>query len=79
MCGPSLPTKDGRRRKTYLIAILDDATRVIVHAEFYFEQHLRSLKDCLKQAAQPQRLPQASDAQARRAAPLLLRQRPDLP
>jgi hypothetical protein len=35
MCGPSLPTKDGRRRKTYLIAILDDATRVIVHAEFY--------------------------------------------
>ncbi len=50
MYGPSLPTKDGQRRKTYLIAILDDATRVIVHAQFYFEQHLRSLKDCLKQA-----------------------------
>jgi transposase InsO family protein len=50
MYGPSLPTEDGRRRKTYLIAILDDATRVVVHAEFYFEQHLRSLKDCLKQA-----------------------------
>jgi transposase InsO family protein len=50
MYGPSLPTKDGQRRKTYLIAILDDATRVVVHAEFYFEQHLRSLKDCLKQA-----------------------------
>jgi transposase InsO family protein len=50
MYGPSLPSKDGQRRKTYLIAILDDATRVIVHAEFYFEQHLRSLKDCLKQA-----------------------------
>jgi transposase InsO family protein len=50
MYGPALPTKDGQRRKTYLIAILDDATRVIVHAEFYFEQHLRSLKDCLKQA-----------------------------
>ena len=50
MYGPSLATKDGQRRKTYLIAILDDATRVIVHAEFYFEQHLRSLKDCLKQA-----------------------------
>lgn len=50
MYGPSLPTKDGQRRKTYLIAILDDATRVIVHAEFYFEQHLRSLKDCLKQS-----------------------------
>jgi transposase InsO family protein len=50
MYGPALPTKDGQRRKTYLIAILDDATRVVVHAEFYFEQHLRSLKDCLKQA-----------------------------
>jgi transposase InsO family protein len=50
MYGPSLPTKDGGRSKTYLIAILDDATRVVVHAEFYFEQHLRSLKDCLKQA-----------------------------
>jgi len=50
MYGPTLPSKDGQRRKTYLIAILDDATRVIVHAEFYFEQHLRSLKDCLKQA-----------------------------
>jgi hypothetical protein len=50
MYGPALPTKDGERRKTYLLAILDDATRVIVHAEFYFEQHLRTLKDCLKQA-----------------------------
>lgn len=50
MYGPSLPTDDGKRRKTYLIAILDDATRVVVHAQFYFEQHLRSLKDCLKQA-----------------------------
>lgn len=50
MYGPALPTSDGKRRKTYLIAILDDATRVIVHAQFYFEQHLRSLKDCLKQA-----------------------------
>lgn len=50
MYGPSLARKDGHRRKAYLIAILDDATRVIVHAQFYFEQHLRSLKDCLKQA-----------------------------
>lgn len=50
MYGPSLPTDDGKRRKAYLIAILDDATRVVVHAQFYFEQHLRSLKDCLKQA-----------------------------
>lgn len=57
MYGPSLPTKDGVRRKTFLIAILDDATRLIIHAEFYFEQHLRSLKDCLKQAMLKRGLP----------------------
>lgn len=50
MYGPSVPARDGTRRKTYLIALIDDATRVIPHAQFYFEQHLRSLKDCLKQA-----------------------------
>jgi len=57
MYGPALPTKDGGRRKTYLIGVLDDATRLIPHAQFYFEQHLRSLKDCLKQAFQKRGLP----------------------
>ena len=50
MFGPAIAEKDGTRRKTYLIAIIDDATRLIAHAQFYFEQHLRSLKDTLKQA-----------------------------
>ncbi|MFQ5493793.1 MAG: DDE-type integrase/transposase/recombinase [Phycisphaerae bacterium] len=50
MYGPALAVHQGIRRKTYLIALLDDATRLIPHAQFYFEQHLRSLKDCLKQA-----------------------------
>lgn len=50
MHGPSLCTTDGRRRKTYLIAILDDATRLVCHAEFYFAESLPNLKDCLKQA-----------------------------
>ena len=48
--GPSLPTPDGRRRKTYLYAVIDDATRVICHAQFYFAQDLESLKDVFKQA-----------------------------
>lgn len=52
MYGPSLPTADGRRQKVYLLAILDDASRLIVHAQFYFEQHLRAFKDCLKQGFQ---------------------------
>lgn len=50
MYGPALPVKEGVRKKTYLIAILDDATRLICHAQFYFEQHVNALKDCLKQA-----------------------------
>ena len=50
MYGPSLPAKDGSRRKTYFLAIIDDATRWSATPSFYYEQHLRSLKDCLKQA-----------------------------
>jgi transposase InsO family protein len=57
MYGPSLPTPFGGRRKTYLLGVLDDATRLIPHAQFYFEQHLRSLKDCLKQAFLKRGLP----------------------
>jgi transposase InsO family protein len=57
MYGPSIPSKDGKRRKTYLIAIIDDATRLIAHAQFYFEQHLRSLKDCMRQAFWKRGLP----------------------
>ena len=50
MYGPTIVTKDGKRKKTFLIAILDDATRLIAHAEFYFDDDLRSLRDCVKQA-----------------------------
>jgi putative transposase len=57
MYGPSLPAKNGSRRKTYLIAIIDDATRLIAHGQFYFEQHLRCFKDCLKQAFMKRGLP----------------------
>lgn len=48
--GPSLRLTDGRRGKTYLIAFIDDATRVILHGQFYYDEGLRSFKDCLKQA-----------------------------
>lgn len=57
MYGPALPLPSGKRQKTYLIAVFDDATRLVPHAEFYFEQHLRSLKDCLKQAFLKRGLP----------------------
>ena len=41
---------DGKNRKTYLIAIIDDHSRLITHAEFYLSEKLDSFKDCLKKA-----------------------------
>lgn len=57
MFGPTLAMPDGRRRKAYLYAVLDDATRLIPHAQFYFDQHLVCLKDTLKQAFLKRGLP----------------------
>lgn len=57
MYGPTIAQSDGSRRKTYLIAVLDDHSRLICHAQFYYEQHLTSLKDCLKQAFLKRGLP----------------------
>jgi putative transposase len=39
-----------RRVKTYLIAIIDDATRMVVHAEFYDSQKLPVLEDTFRKA-----------------------------
>ncbi len=55
--GPSLPTTDGRRRKAYLYAVIDDSTRLICHAQFYFAQDLESLKDTFRQAFLKRGLP----------------------
>jgi transposase InsO family protein len=57
MYGPTLPAPDGRRRQTYLFALIDDASRLILHAQFYFEQHLVCLRDLLKQAFLKRGLP----------------------
>lgn len=38
----------GRKIRTYLLAILDDATRMIVHAEFYDNQKLPILEDAFR-------------------------------
>jgi transposase InsO family protein len=49
---------DGTTKKTYLCAIIDDHSRLMVHAQFYFSENLGALKDCLKQAVQKRGLPQ---------------------
>ena len=46
----SVPSNPGRKIKTYLVAIIDDATRMVVHAEFYDSQKLPVLEDSLRKA-----------------------------
>lgn len=50
--GPNIPDPDkaGKERKTYLLAIIDDATRFVVHAEFYDNQKQPILEDGLRKA-----------------------------
>lgn len=40
----------GKDRKCYLHAFIDDRTRYIPHAEFYFRQNLPCLEDCFRKA-----------------------------
>lgn len=50
--GPYLPDpkRPSRGVKTYLVAIIDDATRMVVHAEFYNSQKLPVLEDTFRKA-----------------------------
>jgi len=50
--GPYLPDsgRPGRKMRTYLMAIIDDATRMVIHAEFYAHQKLPVLEDTLRKA-----------------------------
>ena len=45
-----LPDEDGKKKVVYLIAFLDDFSRVITHGQFYFDATLTRLEDCLKKA-----------------------------
>ncbi len=50
--GPYLPDPNhpSHKMRTYLVAIIDDATRLVVHAEFYDNQRLPVLEDTLRKA-----------------------------
>ncbi len=49
MYGPYI--KEGKkRRQTYLFAYIDDASRLICHAQFYFSQNFESLRHSFKEA-----------------------------
>lgn len=61
MYGPHLPVKlpNGRTRKqqTYLIAILDDHSRLLCHGEFYMRQDLPAWLNCLETAIRKRGIP----------------------
>jgi putative transposase len=56
MHGPQVEA-DGRSRKTYLFAFIDDCSRLIPHAEFYLNERLDSYTDALKKALHKRGLP----------------------
>lgn len=46
-------------KKTYCFAFLDDYSRVIPHAQFYYDEKLPRLEDCLKKAVLKRGIPKA--------------------
>ena len=56
MHGPKVNV-DGRQKKTYLIAIIDDHSRLIVYARFYLSENLASYLDAFENALARRGLP----------------------
>ncbi len=56
MHGP-LVEVNGKKRKTFLFALIDDHSRLIPHAEFYLKENTVCFMDCLKQAFAKRGLP----------------------
>lgn len=48
--GPYIPSSNGKKKRTYLVAFIDDATRLVCHGEFYDNQRLPILEDCFRKA-----------------------------
>jgi transposase InsO family protein len=55
--GPYIQRPGGGRRQAFLYAILDDASRLVPHAQFYPHQSLEAFLDCLRQAVAARGLP----------------------
>jgi putative transposase len=58
--GPSIQQADGTWRKTFLIAFIDDASRVVTHGEFFYRDNTDNMIDAFRTAlfkrGKPQRL-----------------------
>jgi putative transposase len=55
--GPYVHHPGGGKRQAFLYAIIDDASRLIPHAQFYTSEGLDSLLDCLRQGVSARGLP----------------------
>lgn len=58
MHGPAVISDGKRKRKTYLIAFIDDATRVVPYAEFAFAESTRAFLPIMMQAIMRRGIPQ---------------------
>ncbi len=61
MDGPALPdpANPTAQRQTFLFAFIDDYSRLIPHAQFYWNEQLPRLEDCLKHAILRYGIPRA--------------------
>lgn len=50
MYGPSIQQTDGKWKKTFLIAFIDDASRVITHGEFFYRDNTANMVDAFRAA-----------------------------
>jgi putative transposase len=48
MYGPSIKQPNGKWKKTFLIAFIDDASRVITHGEFFYRDNTENMIDAFK-------------------------------
>ncbi len=58
MHGPSVVTDGKRKHKTYLVALLDDATRVVPYAAFAFSETVATFLPVLEQAIRRRGIPE---------------------
>lgn len=57
LCGPYVQRPGGGKMQVFLHAVLDDASRLIPHAQFYPHQRLDAFLDCLRQAVTARGVP----------------------
>src|SRR2546425_1955701 len=57
MFGPYIPRLGGGKQQAMLYALLDDASRLVPHAQFYADEGLESLLDCTRQGVAARGIP----------------------